>query len=359
MASPILRYRAGPTARKRLLREGLRPEVLGALMGPASGPRWLVLAGLDMALYSSGLLNAQSEEPLLLAGSSAGAWRMASLASRDPEATHERLAEGYIGHRFHRGDTPRSVTQAYREMLWEVFPAADIEHILTQPHFELAMHALRSRRLLDPLPERARALAMVKASILTGFSYRAAALLGERVLFCHAPSGLRSSFRGAVVSLDQRSFYPAALATASMPIYLEPQWNIPGAPPGPCYDGGISDYQLRHDYLRERKDSGTLEKIVLMPHYQDRVDRAWWPSWARRPSENLLDNLFLIHPTEVFLRRLPDARLPDVADFKSFVDHPEGRIRRWRQVVRLGQRLGEQFLSDLERGNLEEKIEPL
>ena len=88
----FLRYRAGERAFRRIREEGFRPESIRAVLAPASGPKWLVLAGLDRALMGSGFAaKAAKAAGVLLAGSSAGAWRALALASRDPLKTHADL----------------------------------------------------------------------------------------------------------------------------------------------------------------------------------------------------------------------------------------------------------------------------
>src|SRR5512147_1842114 len=95
--STILHYRAGPRAMALIRREGLRPAIVRVLAGPASGPRWLVLTGIDRALIDGGFAAPPpAGQRRLLVGSSAGAWRMLAHAARDPHAAHDRLVSGYI-----------------------------------------------------------------------------------------------------------------------------------------------------------------------------------------------------------------------------------------------------------------------
>jgi hypothetical protein len=89
------------------------------------------------------------------------------------------------------------------------------------------------------------------------------------------------------------------------------------------------------------------------------------PSWFdkylpwRAPSRHAVDNLLLVHPSAAFLARLPDGVVPSRDDFMRFVDQPAERIRRWRLAVDESQRLGEQFVDDLEHGRVPELVQPL
>ena len=136
-----LRYRAGPRALERLRQRGLGPGMVRAVVGPATGPRWLALAGLDRALLSTDLLTG---DRILLAGASAGAWRMLTFTCRNPRDAHQRLLDGYIEQVFRRGETPARVSRAYRDLLAGVI-GDDTDHILQHPSFDLAIHTARCR----------------------------------------------------------------------------------------------------------------------------------------------------------------------------------------------------------------------
>ena len=64
----------------------------------------------------------------------------------------------------------------------------------------------------------------------------------------------------------------------------------------------------------------------------------------RRPPEKFLDSVVMVYPSETFIAGLPDGRIPDRGDFKTFIDDPEVRIANWRRTVELSAPLGEEFL---------------
>ncbi len=345
--SGLLSYRAGARALERLRRGGLGPGQIRAVVGPASGPRWLALAGLDQALLSTELL---FQGRVRLAGASAGAWRMMSFASRDPQAAHRRLLEGYIGQIFAKGDTPTVVSRAYRRLLRDVI-GDDLDHITDHPTFDLAIHTARCRAG----GHRAALLAsLLAAGVLNVATARATGVLFERVLFARRPSAL-PSFDGCLVPLDRDNLLDAAQASGTVPIYLEAVRDPKSAPRGAYVDGGLTDYHLRATYATEN------EGLVLMFHYRRRLLPRWLDRFrdSRRPAPAAVADLLQIYPSPEFVAGLPDGQIPDRHDFKRFVDDPQERIRRWRQVAAASETLGEEFLSDLESGRLIERVQPI
>ena len=136
---------------------------------------------------------------------------------------------------------------------------------------------------------------------------------------------------------------------------LAPVPSIPGAGPGAYVDGGLVDYHLRESYPTGE------ERVILFPHFRDTIAPTWLDDTFRRSAatRSELERVVQIHPTEEAIRRLPDGRLPDQDDFKTFVDDPPERFRRWREAVRLGEELGEILLQDLASGRFVERLEPL
>ena len=105
MASYSLEVHAGGAAREALLRNGLRPELFGTLVGASGGPKWLVLSALDRLLFPW-LGRALEVRHLRTIGSSIGAWRNLCLALPDPAAAIRRLEQAYIDQRYDTPPTP-------------------------------------------------------------------------------------------------------------------------------------------------------------------------------------------------------------------------------------------------------------
>ena len=343
MSHRLLRYRAGPRALRLLRQEGLGPRTV-----PASGPKWLALVGLDRALLESDLL---TRGRILLAGASAGAWRMLTFACSDPGAAHRSLFEGYVSQVFHRGVRPAAISDAYRRMLEEIL-AGEIDGLLEHPVFDLGVHTVRARFASSWW---GIGLSLAAAAALNPLTARATGWLFDRVLFHSRPQRFAVPFAGSVVRLEHRLLLAAAAASGAVPLYLEAVRDPTGAPAGAYVDGGLADYHLNQRYLDGE------EGLVLLPHYRRTAVGRWLDKRKprRRPPAAATRDLLLIHPSREFIARLPGGRLPDRDEFKRFVDHPQERIRRWRSAAALSEALGEELLADLEAGRLPDLVEPL
>ena len=76
------------------------------------------------------------------------------------------------------------------------------------------------------------------------------------------------AFRNHVVPLDRANIGEALLASASIPLVLEGVADIPSAPAGTYWDGGIIDYHLHLPYHR-------AQGLVVYPHFVDRIVPGW------------------------------------------------------------------------------------
>ena len=355
----VLLYRAGPAARALIRRHGLSPDIVGALMGPASGPKWLVLTGIDRAIMASGLVTgtrgAKDFQRPLLAGSSAGGWRALAMACPDPAEAYRELEDGYVGMIFRRGVTPTEISAAYREMWARMMTPERTTHILEAASVDVALHAARARGPAGSSRREVQGSVMVLAAGLNALSHETMRLFFERVLLHTSPERLRVGFDGRVVPLTQANLLAAALATGTVPMYMEPVAEVPGAPPGRYIDGGLTDYHLNQRYVHGGAG------VALLPHFQERIVPNWFDRYQprRRPSDDVLDNVLQIYPSTEFVAGLPDGRIPNRDDFMLFMDDPQLRIRRWRDVSAASERLGEQLLDDLERGRIPDLMDEM
>jgi hypothetical protein len=347
-----LLYRAGSRALARLRAEGLRPGTVSALVGPATGPRWLAFARLDGALHQSGLLGADEEgRRVLLMGASAGAWRMAALATADPETTLDRLCAAYIQQSFDSDPSPAEVTAAYRRLLREVFPDQIAGSMLTNPERHLGVIASRSVRAW---PKHRAAQLVLFARALARHAVRPSALdrSFRRTLLCAHPGTWPPPSSGDVAPLTPQNLHDALLASGSVPGYFEPV-RIADAPAGDYLDGGVTDYHLAQRV--------TERPIVLLAHHGPRVAATWFDKhlpW-RRSSAELLEDVLVMYPSQEYVGSLPGSELPGRRDFHRFRDAPEQRMRRWREAVARSELLAGQLLDDLRSGRLVDRVQKM
>ncbi len=199
--------------------------------------------------------------------------------------------------------------------------------------------------------------ALLVAAFMNAISSAGMKIFFERVVFfCGRKDPFfLGSFNGAAVRLTRDNLRMAALATGSLPYLVRGVRGIPEAPPGVYRDGGLIDYQLNQDY---HPPEGT---ITLFFHYQEQIVPGWFDKrlkW-RRPPEGSLRTVLQVYPGPDFAKMLPGRRLPDRKDFTTFVNRPWERIRRWDEVSRLSEVLGEEFMDAVESNRIKDLVRPL
>jgi hypothetical protein len=351
-----LRYRAGSGILDRIRQEGLKPERIRVLAGPAGGPKWFVSVGFDKALMQSRLLERNGGR-VLLAGSSAGAWRCLAMACVDPLAAYEKLRLAYSRNVFTSADTPVTVAAALKRNVEAFIGENDVAHILDHPVYDLAVHTVRAKGPAGSENKKIQGAALLAAMLANAVSNTGMSLFFDRVVFFSGPRDPEfvSSFKGAAVRLNAHNLRMAALATGSLPYIVSGVQGITSAPPGVYRDGGLIDYQLNQDY------HPTDDGLTLFFHYQERIVPGWFDkklSW-KTPPPGSLDRVLHVYPGPDFVALLPGGQLPDRNDFITFVDNPSERIRRWDEASRLSDILGEEFLEAIESGRISRLVQPM
>ncbi|HEY0820685.1 MAG TPA: patatin-like phospholipase family protein, partial [Rhizobacter sp.] len=348
-----LQVHAGPRALKHLREQGLSAQDVRAVPGAAGGPKGLVLSPLDQYIFGEWLREAA--QPVHLIGASIGAWRMATACMDDPVKAFARMADDYITQEYQhqpgKAPTPTHVSEVFGAKLLERFAGREAE-VLGHPRFRLHVFTSRGRHVL-----RREGLALSRVTTPLGYlgafatnvvSRRAMGAWLERVIFSDARDEfpLRThDYSTRMVPLDARNLQPSILASCSIPFWLDAVRDIPGAPRGAYWDGGITDYHLHLNYASMR------EGLVLYPHFQ----RAVIPGWLdkalkhRHRASAHLDNVVVVSPSPEWIATLPDGKLPDRNDFKRYKHDVPARVRAWRRAVAESQRLRDEFQLLVER----------
>ncbi len=354
MKTNYLRYKASTEVIDIIRDEGLRPQRVKVFAGPAGGPKWFISVGIDNAIMKSGFLE-RGEGRVLLAGSSAGAWRCAAMTCADPIQAYEKLRIAYSRNTFDASDTPLSVGAALKSNVEAFIGDADIPHIINHPKFDLAIHTVRSKGPAASANKHVEGAALLAAAGLNAVSTSAMGMFYERTVFYTGspePAFIKH-FKGATVRLTEANLKSAALATGCLPYIIAGVAGIPGAPQGVYRDGGLTDYQLNQDYMPRNG-------ITLFFHYQERIVPGWFDkklSW-RKPGDDCLARVLQVYPSQDFVKLLPNGRIPDRTDFATYVDNPAERIRIWDEASRISNVLGEEFMEDVESGRIKNLVKP-
>lgn len=270
-----LRIYAGPTARKHIEQNGLRPQDIGVVPGAAGGPKGLVLGPLDRFIFGDWL--PQSSQPVQLVGASIGAWRMATACLDQPIQAFERLEREYIAQDYRpepgkKRPSAAHISERFGAGLAD-FYGGRIAQVLEHPRYRLHIVTSRGRHLLGREHGMRTPLGYVGAFLTNAVHRKSMGAWLERVVFSAATGGVAADlpfatadYRTRQVALTQENFGPALQASCSIPFVLQAIHDIPGAPRGAYWDGGITDYHLHLDYRHSRPGG-----LVLYPHFQQAV----------------------------------------------------------------------------------------
>ena len=350
-----LRIYAGPLARRHIEQEGLRASDIGAVPAAAGGPKGLVLGPLDRFLFGEWL--PASSHTIHLVGASIGAWRMATACLHDPVLAFERLERDYIAQSYdvppgRRAPTAAHVSQRFAEGL-EAFYGGRVQEVLAHPRFRLHIVTARGRHMLRREHRIATPLGYLGAFVSNTLHRKAMGAWLERVVFSAPEQGApcplpfaTHDFPTRQVLLTPANFQPALQASCSIPFVLQAVHDIPGAPRGAYWDGGITDYHLHLKY-----DCGPGPGLVLYPHFQKAVVPGWLDKglkWRHRAT-SFLDRMIVLAPDPEWIRTLPNGKLPDRTDFTRYGTDLQARIAAWTTAAHASRQLADEFAGWLQK----------
>jgi hypothetical protein len=371
-------------ALRHIRAHGLDPADIRMVPAAAGGPKGLVLSPLDRFIFGQWLVGPGPSVHLV--GASIGAWRMASACLPDADAALALLARDYIAQTYEHEPgqmpDPARTSRDFGAKLHEHFGGREAL-LLHHPRFRLHVLASRGRRLLHrlnghpahrPEPRAVLGLGFAAAFAANALSRRALGGWLERVVFSDPREALPLRLDDVAtrrVALDVANLQPAVLASCSIPFWLRAVQDIPGAPRGVYWDGGLTDYHLHWPYAglngaAQPPGAGVTTgddraALVLYPHFQPRLVPGWLDKAHTRRHRHTpgLDNLVLLCPSRAWIATLPGAKLPDREDFKRHVDDDAARMLLWQRGLAESQRLADEFAEWLARGAPVERVLPL
>jgi hypothetical protein len=359
---------AGPKARASISRNGLQPGDICTISAAAGGPKGLMLGALDRFLFGHWLQG--SSQPIDLVGASIGAWRMSTACLNDPVTAFERLEQDYIRQHYElapgqKRPTAEFVSETFGKNL-QAFYGGRVSEVLNHPRYRLHIVTSRGRHVLAREHGVRTPLGYLGAFLTNTVHRRAMGAWLERVVFSSAGATLpfgTQDYRTRQVTLSEANFNPALQASCSIPFVLQAVHNIPGAPPGAYWDGGITDYHLHLNYpaaqaaiktrAAQAMDTGARGQngIVLYPHFQKSVVPGWLDKslkW-RHSATHHLDTMLLLAPSPEWIKTLPNGKLPDRQDFTHYGNDLAGRVKAWTTACSASAQLVDEFAAWLER----------
>jgi len=407
-----LRIYAGPLALQAIARDGLQPEAIRTIPAAAGGPKGLLLGALDRFLFGEWLT--RSTQPVDLVGASIGAWRMATACLDHPVAAFERLEHDYIHQHYElppgqKRPSAAMVSELFGQNL-QAFYGGRVGEVLQHPRYRLHIVTSRGRHMLHTEHGLRTPLGYFGAFLTNAVRRKAMGAWLERVVFSspvgvgpHAPPlrGLlpptganppwggpaagcscvplpfaTDDYRTRQVPLSMANFQSALQASCSIPFVLKAVHNIPGAPPGAYWDGGITDYHLHLNYpaapehatksiaAQEYSTRAGGQKghkgLVLYPHFQKAVVPGWLDKglkWRHHATHHL-DTMVLLAPNPEWVKTLPNGKLPDRTDFTRYGNDLAARVKAWQAACSASVQLAEEFAAWLEKPDLA-RVQPL
>lgn len=352
-----LMFLAGFRAYDKISANGLSPDDVAMVVGASGAAKWLVLHGLESALF--GLWFRGRTKPLHLFGTSIGSWKSAAAAQDDPVEAFDRLTHAYI-HQFYRTKaSPARIDQESQRIMDAYLGPDRIEEILTHPYCRLNFSAVRCTRALGsdhPM------IQMAGLATAWGINRISRELLRKQYVptLFHDPRSvppfsLDGEFPGGLVPLDCQNIRPALMASGSIPYIMDGVTDIPGAPAGIYRDGGMFHYHPAFDFMNGK------DGIVLYPHFYSEVTLGWFDK--NRPSRiangQCLADVLLLAPSPSFVAKLPFGRIPDRRDFVGLYRRDNERIDFWERAVSMGERLGNSFLDAVSSGRIKELVQKI
>ncbi|MFO7987977.1 MAG: patatin-like phospholipase family protein [Desulfotignum sp.] len=348
---------AGRQAYEHIRKNGLSPADIRLVLGASGAAKWLVLYGLDTAIFSSWFRD--RKEPLALWGTSIGAWKFAAAAQNDPVRALDALKHGYI-HQYYSGRvTPARISRESERIMAAFVDQTRVDEILHHPFVRIAIGTVRCRYLLASKHRPAQVLGIAAGAVLNRISRDFQCLHLERIVFHHPEFDAKtvdfSGFPTRFVPLDAHNFQPALTASGAIPYVMEGVTDISGAPAGMYRDGGILDYHPAATLSSQENG------LILYPHFYPWIIPGWFDKTnpARRVTGPVTDRMILVAPSEKFVSRLPFGRIPDRKDFIRFKGNDAARVRAWEKAADMSRGLGDLFLEAVQTGRIQEMVRPL
>lgn len=348
---------AGKNAFSLIRNHGLSPDLIEVVAGAAGGPKWLILYHLDKFIFSSWIT--PRTRPLFLVGSSIGAWRFAAVSQKDPSSALKKFKNAYIHQVYLKKPTADEVTRESIRILNTFMDDPGTDHLLEHPCFRLNLLSVYCQSFAASDHPFLLAPAMLTSAMLNAIDRRLLGCFYKRALFYHPknipPFMDMDQFPLIKTPLNRHNIKDAILSTGSIPLVMKGVNNIFGAPPGVYRDGGILDYHLDINFLNSQ------DKIVLYPHYTDRIIPGWFDKkfFHRKPDPKHMAPVLMISPSKALISKLPMGKIPDRDDFFLFKGKDSQRIAYWKKVTEMGKYMAEEFHNVVESGRICQVVKPL
>jgi len=333
----MLEIYAGENALKTIQDQGLQQELFTSLYGASGGTKWFTLFGLDKYLFAE--FFSERRTPFNIMGSSAGAFRAACFAQKSPVEAITRLAESYSQTVYSKNAKSDEVTKKANDIVNFTLGDNGVNEVLTNPIFQVNLLANKVKGFVASEQKLIQSLGLIKSILLNKVSRTLLTSQYQRVVFQTPQSKLSiddyCNFTTHYVTLTDRNFKDALLASGSIPLVMHGVSDIIDAPRGIYRDGGIIDYHFDID-LKLR------DGLTLYPHFNASPKAGWFDkNLNRKVKSRHYDNVVMLVPSQQFIESLPFNKIPDRTDFTTM--DSATRINYWTSVLNATDALADSF----------------
>lgn len=328
---------AGDNALKTIQEHGFKQELFTNFLGASGGPKWFALFGLDKYLFGEFFKGRATE--LNLIGSSAGSFRAACFAQKDPVAAITRMAKSYAETTYSDKAKPQEITEKAIELIDYFLSKNGVEEIVNNKVFKAHFLVNKTNGLVASESRLIQSVGLVKSILLNRFDRKLITKQYERMVFKPSDSKVviddYCDFNTHYVDLTQENLKSSLLASGSIPMVMQGIKDIAGAPQGMYRDGGIIDYHFDINILSN-------DGLTLYPHFNSRPKAGWFDKNLNRDvkAEHYNKTVMLV-PSDKFIDSLPYKKIPDRKDFTSM--DASTRIKYWKKVLEETEKVAECF----------------
>ena len=352
---------AGENALNTIQEHGFKQELFTNFLGASGGPKWFTLFGLDKYLFGDFFQHRNTE--LNLIGSSAGAFRAACFAQKDPVAAISRLANKYAHTVYDNKPTSVDISTSAVDMLAHIFGETGVQEVLTNKTFIAHFIVAKCKGLTRYESKIAQGAGLLSSMLLNKIDRRLLSCQYDRFIYRPTSSNLRIvdpyHFKSHYIDFTQANFSDALLASGSIPMVMSGIKNIANSPKGTYRDGGIIDYHfdiyldnLSNNLSKHVSDlKSKLKGLTLYPHFNAQPKAGWFDkNSSRKVLAKNYTNTVLLVPSAEFIQSLPFNKIPDRTDFETL--DATTRIKYWLNVLSETDRLAESFHDVIDKQHL-------
>ena len=280
---------------------------------------------------------------------------MTAALTSDPGAALDRLQLSYASSLYSDKPDEREISMACAQIIKDMV-GEESTSILSHPNRSLHIVTARGKGILASEQKLLKGLGFAYTFTANALSRKFVQSVTDRVLFTKGnelPYIIEQDIlRTKQTSLNADNLILALRASGSIPFVMEGISDIPSAPKGTYWDGGLTDYHIALPYEKG---------IILQPHFFPFVLPGWLDKkipWNRRAKRKLMSKVLLICPSESFVQSLPRKQISDMKDFNYFGTDQQKRIDYWNNISERSLELGVELKRLIETGEIKNVVRP-